>query len=114
VARLRLYLDEDVPVAIADGLRLQGVDAWTARDAGMLGADDREQLAYAVTKGAAIFSHDDDMLRIASEMHRRGDSHAGVVFAPRRKHRIGECIRRLERLARRLSAEEMRNRIEFL
>ena len=44
---LRFYLDENVDVRIADGLRRRGVGASTAHDAGMLGATDAAQLEDA-------------------------------------------------------------------
>lgn len=45
---IRLYLDEDVNVLVADLLKARGFDALTARDAGQLQASDEDQLAYAV------------------------------------------------------------------
>jgi predicted nuclease of predicted toxin-antitoxin system len=41
---IRLYLDEDVNVLVADLLRARGFDAITVRDAGQLRATDAEQL----------------------------------------------------------------------
>jgi predicted nuclease of predicted toxin-antitoxin system len=68
VAALRIFTDESVPVAVAVGLRLRGVDAWSARDAGRLGASDRDQLEYACREQAAVFTHDDDFLSLAHEV----------------------------------------------
>ncbi|MCX7855781.1 MAG: DUF5615 family PIN-like protein [Anaerolineae bacterium] len=67
--RLRIYTDESVDVAIAEGLRRRGVDAWSARDAGNLGMSDEEQLEYARRERAVIFTHDADFLRL---IHRDG------------------------------------------
>ncbi|MEA5625066.1 DUF5615 family PIN-like protein [Nostoc sp. UHCC 0251] len=47
---IRLYLDEDVHVLVADLLKARGFDAITARDAGKLQISDEEQLAYAVSQ----------------------------------------------------------------
>ena len=44
---------------------------------------------------------------------RSGRSHAGIVLS-RQDLSVGEQMRRLLRLISRLSAEEMRNRVEFL
>nr|WP_221928679.1 MULTISPECIES: DUF5615 family PIN-like protein [Nostocales] len=46
---IRLYLDEDVNVLVADLLKARGFDALTVRDAGQLHASDEEQFAYAVS-----------------------------------------------------------------
>jgi len=37
MGKLRIYTNESVDVAIADGLKRRGVDAFSARDAGNLG-----------------------------------------------------------------------------
>lgn len=42
---VRLYLDEDVNVLVADLLRARGFDAVTVRDVGQLRATDAEQLS---------------------------------------------------------------------
>jgi predicted nuclease of predicted toxin-antitoxin system len=49
-----LYLDEDVPVQVAEILRGHGYDVRTARDGGMLGTSDSEQLAYAAEQGIGV------------------------------------------------------------
>ncbi|MGL6338735.1 MAG: DUF5615 family PIN-like protein [Waterburya sp.] len=54
---IRLYLDEDVNVLVADLLNSRGFDALTVRDAGQLQASDEEQLAYAVSQKRALVTH---------------------------------------------------------
>ncbi len=44
---VKFYTDEHSANAIAEGLRRRGVDALTTVEAGMLGASDEEQLAFA-------------------------------------------------------------------
>jgi ATP-dependent protease Clp ATPase subunit len=41
------YIDEDVPVVVAELLRAHGFKAETAREAGQLSKKDHEQLSYA-------------------------------------------------------------------
>ena len=53
---MRLYTNESVPVAIAEGLKRRGVEVFAARDAGNLGLSDESQLAFAHSQGAVIFS----------------------------------------------------------
>jgi hypothetical protein len=43
-----------------------------------------------------------------------GRGHAGVIIGVQQRYSVGEQMRRLLRLIARLSAEEMRNRVEFL
>ena len=45
--RIRFQLDEDVPHAVAGGLRRRGIDVATTTDADLLEASDLEQLARA-------------------------------------------------------------------
>ncbi|MCX6831722.1 MAG: DUF5615 family PIN-like protein [candidate division Zixibacteria bacterium] len=114
MAALRIYADESVSVAIVIGLRQRGVEAWCARDAGNLGLSDEEQLEYACREKALLFTHDDDFLRIAHFRAQQGEDHWGIVFVHSKKFSPGECIRRLARYAITASAEEMKNRVEFL
>ena len=65
MGKIRIYTDESVNIAIAEGLKRRGVDAFSARDMGNLGLTDEEQLIFAKDEKAAIFTHDTDFLRLA-------------------------------------------------
>jgi len=66
---IRLYLDEDVHVLVADLLQAKGFDVITARDAGQLQATDAEQLAYAITHGRTLVTHNrTDARRVGAEL----------------------------------------------
>lgn len=54
---IRLYLDEDVNVLVADLLKAKGFDVLTVRDAGQLQASDEKQLIYAVNQQRALVTH---------------------------------------------------------
>lgn len=108
---IRVYTDESVPVAIAEGLQRRGVDAWSARDAGNLGLSDEEQLEYASREETAIFTHDDDFLVMVKKVQR---DHFGVIYAHQQDLSIGECIRRLKALTQTKVRDELKNGIEFL
>lgn len=47
MAGLRIYTDENVQGAVAEGLRRLNADAFSAREVGNLGLTDEEQLEYA-------------------------------------------------------------------
>ena len=53
-------------------------------------------------------------IRLYSNLMRAGQSHAGIILAAQQRYSVGEQMRRLLRLISSLTAEEMRNRIEFL
>ena len=81
----------------------------------MLRRDDGDQLVFATRKGRALYSFNrGDFLRIHTEWCSTGRDHAGVILAKQKRYSPREQIRRLSRLVETLSAEEMRNRVEFL
>jgi hypothetical protein len=53
-------------------------------------------------------------IRLCSNLMRAGQNHAGIILAAQQRYSVGEQMRRLLRLISSLTAEEMRNRIEFL
>ena len=55
--KIRLYLDEDVDVALALALRQRGIDVLTTQEAGHLRLPDEDQLAFAAQAGRAFFTH---------------------------------------------------------
>jgi hypothetical protein len=110
LAMLRFHLDESVRSAIAVGLRSHGLDVTTAQEAGLLGAADEEQLAYAVSQGRVIVTHDDDFLQLVFE----GDEHAGLCYCHQQKYPIGGLLRALLLVNECCTPEEMRGHIEFL
>ena len=111
---LRIYTDEHVPVVIAEDLRRRGIDAESVRDAGKLGLSDEEQLVYAARRQAVLFTHDDDLLKLARRWEQSGSEHWGILFSPEKRYRLGECIRRLFECALSFDAEDMRNTVMFL
>ena len=48
---IRFHLDEHGNSAVADGLRRLGIDVTTTSDAGLLGADDTDHIAFALAEG---------------------------------------------------------------
>ena len=106
---IRYYTDEHVAHAVARGLQRRGVDVLTAADANMLGADDEDHLALAVSQNRVVFTQDDDFLRL----HAAGRTHCGIVYAPQQT-RIGKMVTGLMLNYQVLSAAEMINQVEFL
>lgn len=111
---IRIYADENVDHAIIEGLRRRGVDAWSTTDAEKLGTSDEEQLAYAASERAVLFTHDTDLIVLARQWEAKGKTHFGVIYVHQDSLSIGDCIRRLKDYADILDAEELINRVEFL
>lgn len=114
MGKIRIYTNESVEVAIAEGLKRRGVDAFSARDTGNLGLTDEEQLDYAGNEGAAVFTHDSDFLKIAGRWMENGRTHHGIIYCHQKSYSIGECVRKLRALTSVLTSADMINHIEFL
>ncbi len=82
----------------------------TSAEAGLLGASDEEQLAYAIKHQRVIYTNDADYLEFA----RDGLHHAGLVYSPLKVASIGEVIRFLCFLNETLTPDEMIDRVEYL
>jgi len=108
---IRIYTNESVNVAIAEGLRRRGVNAISAKDAGNLGLTDEDQLKYALKEKLVIFTHDDDFLSLVRKSKLE---HGGIIYVHQQRLSIGEYIRRIKFLVETRSPNEMMNRIEFL
>jgi hypothetical protein len=101
--------------ALVDALRLRGADVVTPLDLVTTAGSDEEQLRIAAQSGRSIYSFNmRDYCRIHSEFVTRGEPHSGIIVARQQTLSIGEQLRRLLRLMATLSADEMRNRLEFL
>lgn len=88
---MRFHLDEQVNPAIAQGLVRRGVDVTTTPGAGLLGAADEAQLAYAFHEGRIIVTHDRDFLRLDAE----NVQHAGIAYCRPRSRSIGNIVQHL-------------------
>ena len=106
---LRLHLDESVNPAIAEGLRLRGIDCTTSREVGLLGASDAEQLAFATSQQRTLVTTDEDFLALAPR-----HPHAGILYWHQERRSIGEVIRRIVRLWEQYTSEAIRNQVMFL
>ena len=114
MGKIKIYTNESVDVAIAEGLKRRGVDAFSARDRGNLGLTDEEQLVFACREKTTIFTHDTDFLRIAARWMEKGRTHHGIIYCHQKSYPIGEFVRKLRMLISVLTSEDMVNHIEFL
>jgi hypothetical protein len=107
---IRYHLDETCRRAVADGLRLRGIDVTTTADVGLLGATDPVQLAHAHSQGRVLFTHDSDFIAI----HNGGVEHLGIVYCLQYCHPLGEVIRRLLSLWATREASEFARQLIYL
>jgi hypothetical protein len=107
---IRFHFDENVNGAIAQGLRLRGVDVTTTAEAGLRGKSDLEQLAHATAAGRMIVTEDDDYLGI----HASGVFHAGIGFFDGSRRTIGQVIVRIMDIWNRVESDDVLNKVEYL
>ncbi len=107
---IRFHLDENCTGAIATGLRRHGIDVTTTPEAGLLGASDEEQIAYAQPLGRVVFTQDGDFLGI----HRSGVIHPGIAYCPKDSRTVGQIVDALVLIWNVCEPDEMVNQVEFI
>lgn len=81
----------------------------------MAGENDAKHLEYAAAQGLVLYSFNrGDYAALHTMFMEQGLSHGGIILSRHNRHSVGEQMRRLVRLADALSAEEMKDRIEYL
>lgn len=85
-AAIRLYLDENLSPAIAEQLRLRGIDAVSVRDLGTLGESDDFHFRRAIELERVFVTSDIDFLRLVSE----DVEHIGIIFGDQQTLTIGD------------------------
>lgn len=110
---IRLYLDEDVNVLVADLLKAKGFDVLTVRDAGQFQASDEKQLIYAVNQQRALVTHNrSDFEELIQTYFNLEQKHCGVILAVRRSPQ--EIAQRLLAIVNQVTADEMENQIRYI
>ncbi len=94
--------------AVARALRRRGIDVITTAEAGLLGAPDSEQLAYAFLHERVIVTYDDDFLRL----DHLGHQHAGIAYFPQVRP-IGHIVASLILMHEIIDSAEMAGRVEY-
>ena len=110
MANIRFQLDEHVPTAVAEALRLRQIDIVTSAEAGLRGASDVEHLARAAAEGRLRVTQDRDFLRL----HRQGQQPAGIAYCKQGTRSIGQLVTSLLLIYEVLEPDEMVDKVEFL
>jgi predicted nuclease of predicted toxin-antitoxin system len=108
------YFDQNVARAIANGVRMRGIDVLTAFEDGRAKWDDVALLDRAAELGRVFFTHDRDFLRDAARRQRAGIHFAGIVFAQMEQSLIKVYIHDLAIIAQVASPSEMENQVLYL
>ncbi|MBM4422140.1 MAG: hypothetical protein FJ030_01965 [Chloroflexi bacterium] len=114
---ISLYTDEDITSELAPALRERGFEAQSVAEAGLLHADDAEQLAYAAERGMAILTcNAEHFIALAQQYAESGRLHSGIIISAEQfsRRRFGELLRLVLRLLNALLADEMQNCVVYL
>lgn len=111
---LALYMDHNVPRAVAVGLRLRDVDVITAYEDGTSELSDPELLDRAQELQRVLFTQDDDLLVEANRRQRENIPFHGLIYAHQLQVSIGACIRDLEMIAKTGEPTDLNNHVQFL
>lgn len=113
---MRLHLDEDADAhALLKALRDRGLDVSSSRELRLLRWTDEKQLAWAMSEARVIYTYNAaDFCRLHTEILREQHHHAGIIIGDQQTLSIGEEMRRLLRISEARSANDLRDRIEFL
>ena len=109
-AAISLYLDENLSPEITIQLRLRGIDAISVRDMGLFGDTDDNHLIRATAMGRVLVTSDTDFLKLALEV----PEHPGVIFGEQQAHSLGDWVKQLELICFVMTADEMKNHIEYI
>lgn len=110
MAALRFYLDENIPIVIAEQLKQRGIDAITVRDLDLLGEADEDHLKRATQLGRVLCTYDTDYSALAAA----DVAHAGIIIGQPEKHFIGEWVKALTLYHAVYKAADMHNKLEYL
>lgn len=108
------YIDENVPRAVTNGLKLKSVDVLTVQEDNRSGLPDVAVLDRATELDRLVFTQDEDFLIEAQRRQQENIHFSGVVYIHHQQLIIGECIRDLEMIAQLGDLEEFANRVQYL
>ena len=96
-------------------LRARSVPVITVLDVGLTERTDEEQLAFATEHGCVLYTFNvSDFHGLHTKFTAAGRRHAGMILVPQQRYSVGEQLRRILRLRASITAESIRNQIEFL
>ena len=111
---IALYMDENVPLPIANGLRQRDVDVLRAQEDNHQNTPDPIILDRATDLQRVVFTQDEDFLAIANSRQQAEVNFAGVIYAHQQNITFGYCIRDLEIVAKVSEPEDLVNRVQYL
>ncbi|QTA92224.1 DUF5615 family PIN-like protein [Desulfonema magnum] len=111
--KIKLLLDEDVHLALADSLHRRGYDVVHIQEMKRKGKSDAEQLAMAVFQKRCLFSFNVKNFVILHNQYVNEKREHWGIFASKQIP-VGEALRKLLYKLGNTSHEAMKNQLKFL
>ena len=112
-ADIKLLIDEDVHLALAEALRRRGHDAAHVREVERLGLADESQLEYAAEQRRCFVTFNvGEFVVWQSEFVHQGRQHSGIIVSAQQP--LGRMLREMLAFLQTHSADEVRNQLFFL
>ena len=109
MSKVKLYLDEDVFPLLSEILRERRYDVLSAKEAGMLGKSDKENLEFSIRDKRAILTFNiSDYMKLAGDY----EKHCGILFSPQRP--LKEMLSRLLIFLASHTGEEVQDGIHWI
>jgi predicted nuclease of predicted toxin-antitoxin system len=109
----RLLLDEHIWAYLAKLLREQGFDAIHVNEVNLGGTPDDKVMSYAVGEHRAVVTFNiRDFIPLAIQYYEDGKEHYGIVVSNQLSR--GEPQKRVIRLLKSVTAEELMNTLRYL
>lgn len=113
MSKVKILLDEDVWVGLAQALREAGYDAVSVRELDRMGLSDDEQMAFAIADNRTILTHNiQDFAPMVADYFEQGIFNTGVIVA--RQFDKGTLLRRTLSLLSSVTSEEIANTLRFI
>lgn len=104
------YLDENVPLVVADQIRNADIVVYSAHELGFLGAPDHDHLNHAIIRQCVLCTHDTYFLILAkTELQ-----HYGILWSPHAHATIGGWVRALRQIHADETTESLMNQVRIL
>ena len=109
----RLLLDEHIWAYLAKILREQGFDVIHVNEVDLVGTPDTKIMAYAVGERRAVVTFNiKDFIPLAIQYYEDGKEHYGIVVSNQLSR--GELQKRVIKLLKSVTAEELMNAVRYL
>jgi len=109
----KLLLDEHIWAYLAKLLRQQGFDVIHVNEVDLIGTPDDKIMSYAVGEHRAVVTFNiRDFVPLAIQYYEDGKEHYGIVVSNQLSR--GELQKRVIRLLKSITAEELMNAVRYL